>query len=363
MAAVLSAVVAGFVYLNGRILKISRINNCFSKIAKGRKWLMRLLSLGVVVIFIALISIVWSITNAFVILIHLTLFWAVCDGIMCVVARIRGRQWKRYYVPAIAVFITIVYLGGGYYYANHVFRTDYEITTEKEVGDLTIVQITDSHIGTLFDGDGFMEYIEEINQIHPDIVVVTGDFVDDSTTRTAMEKSCEALGALNAKYGVYYVYGNHDKGYNGSERGFTARDLNDELEKNSVQVLEDESILVDDRFYVIGRQDRQETQRADMDTLVNDLDQSKYMIVLDHQPGDYDAQMEAGVDLVLSGHTHGGQFWPINNLGEWIHANCMTYGHEKRENTDFIVSSGIADWDLKFRTGCISEYVVIHVTG
>ena len=85
------------------------------------------------------------------------------------------------------------------------------------------------------------------------------------------------------------------------------------------------------------------------------------MIVIDHQPADYDNQTKTEVDLVLSGHTHGGQLFPFNRVGKWIGANDLIYGYEKRAKTDFIVTSGISDWAIKFKTGCRSEYVVIDV--
>ena len=83
--------------------------------------------------------------------------------------------------------------------------------------------------------------------------------------------------------------------------------------------------------------------------------------MLDHQPSDFDAEAAAGADLVLCGHTHGGQFIPINHVGEWIGENDLRYGHEKRGDTDFIVSSGISNWTFKFKTGCRSEFVVIDL--
>ena len=85
------------------------------------------------------------------------------------------------------------------------------------------------------------------------------------------------------------------------------------------------------------------------------------MIVMDHQPHDYKNEADANVDLVLSGHTHGGQLIPINIIGELIKANDKTYGYEKRGETNFIVTSGISDWAVDFKTGCKSEYVVIDV--
>ena len=93
------------------------------------------------------------------------------------------------------------------------------------------------------------------------------------------------------------------------------------------------------------------------------LDPDKYSIVLDHQPSDFDAQAAAGADLVLSGHTHGGQLFPLHRMGQWLGIDDKSYGCEKRKNTTFIVTSGISDWAIQFKTGCKSEYVVIDVNG
>ena len=100
-----------------------------------------------------------------------------------------------------------------------------------------------------------------------------------------------------------------------------------------------------------------------MQELTADLDPDKFSIVLDHQPADYEAQKEAGVDLVLSGHTHGGQLFPLMNIEDTFNLtpDDKIYGYEKRDNTNFIVTSGISDWAIKFKTGCKSEYLLIDI--
>ena len=98
-----------------------------------------------------------------------------------------------------------------------------------------------------------------------------------------------------------------------------------------------------------------------MKQLTEALDKNKFSVVLDHQPNDYANQADSRVDLVLSGHTHGGQLFPLNRVGEWIGANDKVYGYERRYLTDFIVTSGISDWTIKFKTGTKSEIVVIDV--
>ena len=137
-------------------------------------------------------------------------------------------------------------------------------------------------------------------------------------------------------------------------------------------MLQDENVLIDNRFYIIGRQDRSEEMevgrgngRASMAELTNDLDPEKFSIVIDHQPADYASQAEAGVDLVLSGHTHGGQLFPLMNIENLtgMTSDDRVYGYEKRDNTNFIVTSGISDWAIKFKTRCRSEYVVADIKG
>ena len=211
--------------------------------------------------------------------------------------------------------------------------------------------------------------MKTIEAQNPDIVLIVGDFVDDDTTKEDMIRCCQTLGEMKATYGVYYVFGNHDKGYYPPEyRGYSGDDLIKELEKNNVHVMQDDIELVDDRFYIIGRADKSEeyaSGRKTMEELTKDLDPNKFSIVLDHQPQEYDAQEKAGVDLVLSGHTHGGQLFPLMTVENLTHItpDDRVYGYEKRGDTNFIVTSGISDWAIKFKTGCRSEYVMLEIEG
>lgn len=358
--------------LIGALLSAIYLAGRFAKFLAGTRFEQnrKIFRLGLGCIPVVLIALVLKLilgtTTTMICLIHLTIFWLLCDGVQWLIRRKRKRNFKRYYAGFFAIGITVVYLTVGWYMAHHVWRTDYTLISDKDVDNLRIVQIADSHVGTTFDGEGFAEQVKAMQSENPDIVVITGDYVDDSTSKEDMIAACKALGTLKTTYGVYYAFGNHDKGYYPSElRGYTGEDLISELEKNNVKVLQDETVLLDDRYYVIGRQDRSEEQkggsRDSMEQLVSGLDKEKYMIVLDHQPHDYNAQAASGVDLVLSGHTHGGQLFPVNYVGEWTGENDKTYGWEKRNNTNFIVTSGISDWEIPFKTGCKSEYVVIDI--
>ncbi len=345
-------------YLSGRFAKFSLIRRA----AKEKKGVCRAVGFGIVVLLLAGLCAFLGTISGMIAVIHLVAIWLLCSGIGRLVKR--KREWKKAddVIGICALAITAIYLTCGWFLAHHVWRTEYVIDTEKQVEPFRIVMFADSHIGTTFHKEGFAKQVAAMQSEHPDAVVIVGDFVDDDTSKEDMLAACQALGTLETTYGVYYVSGNHDRGYYGPEyRGYSGEELFEELEKNHVTVLQDETVLLGGSFYLIGRRDRFEGQRATMDELVSELDPQKFSIVLDHQPYDYDAQEKAGVDLVLSGHTHGGQLFPFHRMGQWLGVDAKSYGQEQRGKTNFIVTSGISDWAIQFKTGCKSEYVVIDV--
>lgn len=361
-AILIFSTLAGFVYLTSRVAKFTFM----LKIAGDSTKLLYLISLMAVLAVFGALCLSLNLMNAVIVLLHLMILWLLSDLIFGIIEHYQPQPFQYYYAGAAALFLTIATLGTGWFLDHHVWTTYYTLETDKTEKPLRIVQFADSHIGTTFDGDGFAKYMEYIQTLNPDAVVIVGDFVDDDTMLPNMQKACAALGKLKTTYGVYFAFGNHDKGYHSPEkRGYTGTDLINELQKNNVTVLQDEAVLLDNDYYILGRKDLSEFyrggKRENMDTLVKNLDKSKYIVVLDHQPNDYKSQAAEEVDLVLSGHTHGGQLWPLNKAGEWIGANDKTYGYERRNLTDFIVTSGISDWAVKFKTGTKSEIVVIDI--
>ena len=349
----LSAVVlaVGSVWLTTRVAKFGFIRSKVKSKTVGV-----LIGLAVIAVFFALFCLLLGMMNALVIFLNIIAIWLICEAVALIYRKILKKERTRYICGIVAVCVSAVYLTVGYFFAVHVFRTEYNIGSSKDVS-LKIVGFSDSHIGAVFSGKKLGEYVERINGEAPDIVVIVGDFVDDGTTEKDMRDACEALGKLKAGKGVYFVFGNHDGGY--MRRSYGSDELVRCLEENGVQVLRDTVVSPTDGVSVIGRKDKGDRSRKAISELIENG--TGYSIVLDHQPNDYSAEAEAGADLVISGHTHGGQLLPIIFVGELIGANDATYGHEKRGSTDFIVSSGIADWELIFKTGCLSEYFVINV--
>lgn len=363
---VVIAAIGAVAYLCNRVYRFAGVDKKI--VVRATRRLRKFECVTCVLIAILVLCLALGYINAVVAVIHLVVFWLLSDLLFYIIKKIRRKGFAYNFAGALAVMTTVIYLSVGWVLAHNVWVTHYDIRTDKAVGDLRIVMFADSHIGSTFDGDGFKAHVQKMQKYDPDIVIIAGDYVDDDTSREDMIKSCRALGTLRTTYGVYYAFGNHDKGYySDSHRSYSAADLIAELKKNDVIILQDEVRLVDDRFYIIGRQEADEirrgTARAEIAELTGGLDGDKFSIVINHQPTDYAAESKAGVDLVLSGHTHGGQMVPIGAISDLFGMNDRVYGREKRGSTDFIVTSGISDWAFGFKTGCYSEFVVIDVHG
>lgn len=362
---VIISAIAGIIYL---VIKVNKFM-FIKKLARNSRGISYAISAAIIFAAMSVLCLFLGMVNTVIVMLHLVVFLLLVQFVCYLIKKFGSKTIGADWQVITAIVITAAYLLFGAAQAYNVKQTDYTFKTDKNVGNLRVALLADSHLGTTFDADGFEKYLKCIQEQNPDTVVVVGDFVDEGTTASDMQKACRALGKLNTKYGVYFVYGNHDKGkYSNGKRDFNGDDLANELIKNGVSVLKDESVLIDNRFYLIGRQDASEEtdfggKRADMATLTQNLDKDKYWIVLDHQPRDYSAQAACGADLVLSGHTHGGQLIPLKQIAELtgVGGNDKIYGTEHNINSDFIVTSGISDWEISFKTGCFSEYVIIDI--
>ena len=348
--------VAGVIYLVTRFRRFSPLQRLGEQ-HKLLSWLLAIVPVALLACFYFI-----NVTAMAVVLLHVILFWLLCDLAAWLIGRARRRKLNRDWQGIAALLISAVYLSIGWYLGHHVYQTNYALTTAKELGQdsLRIVEIADSHLGITLDGQDFTRLVDRIQQTQPDLVVIVGDFVDDDTDREDMLEACRALGTLDTPLGVYFAFGNHDLGYF-NYRNFTGQELRSALTVNGVTILEDESVLLGDQFYLISHRDRSMRGRLEAGALTAQLDTSKYMILLDHQPNDYAGEAASGVDLVLSGHTHGGHIFPAGYIGLAMGANDSVYGLQRRENTDFFVTSGVSGWAIPFKTGTISEFAVIDI--
>ncbi len=353
-----AALVAGLIYLTACVGRYAFVR----KLSDGHRWRRRGISAGILAVVFVILTRFMSFINVMIVFLYLTVFFLLLGLAARIAGRLTGKEPRFRWQGVLAPVLCLACLMAGYVLCHRVWQTDYHLRTDKETGTLKIALIADSHVGTTFNGEGFARHLETIEAQSPDLLMIAGDFVDDSTKREDMFRACGALGETSFPLGVWYVYGNHDEGYFRG-REFTAEELKDELLRNGVHVLEDAFEEADGRLIVAGRRDASSRGRMDMETLLSGADTDRYIVVLDHQPSDYENEAASPADLVLSGHTHGGQLIPITYVGKWFGLLDRVYGHENRQGTDFIVTSGISDWEILFKTGTRSEYVIITVEG
>lgn len=340
-------------YLITRVRRFSFMRRLSEK-HKALSWFLAAVLVGLLFLFAFI-----NVYSVVIIIIHLALIWLLCDLIAWIIRLITKAKPERYYAGIAAILLTVLYLGTGWIAAHQVRQTDYTVSTDKNIEPLRIALIADSHLGVTLDGTRFAEEVERIGAANPDLVVIVGDYVDDDSKKVDMLEACRALGSLKTTYGSYYVFGNHDAGYY-SRRDFTTAELRQALTENGVIILEDETVPLGENYVLAGRKDRSSRDRLSAEELLDDLS-GRYVIVLDHQPNDYDSEAAAGADLVLSGHTHGGHMFPAGLIGLWMKANDALYGLSQRDDTTFIITSGISGWAIPFKTGAFSEYVIIDI--
>ena len=359
------------------LVAIFYIVHCFhrtsflKKLSKDHKilsWILSLLPVCLIVAFgvINFMAIV-------VVMLHTVVFLIVADLLALLILKIKKKSTPESKTKALtigtilAVITCTIYLGIGWYNAHHVTETGYTFYTAKPLpnNSLRIVALADSHLGVTLDKDSFAYQCERIQKTNPDLVVLVGDFVDDESTKEDMVGSIKALSELKTTYGVYFTYGNHDRGYYAAGyRNFSAEDLENELIKNNIHILRDDTLLLDDTFYLTGRLDKWvDKNRLPASDLTANTDPDKFHLMLDHQPNDFKNEAATNVDMVICGHTHGGHIFPTGTLSQWLGFGKvdLLYGTKHLQNTDFIVTSGISGWAMPFKTGCFSEYVVIDV--
>ena len=265
----------------------------------------------------------------------------------------------------LGVLVTVLCLGYGYYNIKHVVATTYDLSSDK-IDDLKIIEIADLHMSTSLDVLQLQKYCDEMSELNADLVVLTGDIFDENTPLDYMVDASKALSTIKNKLGIYYVYGNHDNGSrNFDDVAFGPEEIKENLEKNGITVLEDEVITLD-KINIIGRKDASfwgnnpRLATSELLAMIPEDKRDNYTIILDHQPLDLDENAALGIDLQLSGHTHGGQLFPMG-IVQSLTSDTLIRGQRTIHDFTAITSSGMAGWRYPIKTGAPSEYVIINV--
>lgn len=255
--------------------------------------------------------------------------------------------------------------------------TPYEVTVNKKVKNmdsLKIVLLADTHFGYSINCRHAQKMVEKINAQDPDIVCIAGDIFDnDYDAISDPEGVCNALKSIKSRYGVYACWGNHDLDepilagftFGGKKKDQADPRMEQLLRDANIHLLTDEAELIDDKFYVVGRNDSSRThklggQRLSPAQLTKDLDLDKPVIFIDHQPKQLQETADAGADLDLCGHTHDGQIFPGNLFIHLFWEN--SFGYLKKDKMHNIVTSGVGVWgpDMRVGTNCEICPITVH---
>lgn len=223
----------------------------------------------------------------------------------------------------------------------------------------SIAQISDVHVGPTIKRPYVEAIVEAVNRLDVDLIAVTGDLVDGSVAQLASDVA--PLRGLSARHGAFFVTGNHE--YYAGERGWIV-----ELRRLGLKVLENEHVVIEHggaSIVVAGVTDYSAhhfdaARRSDPGRAIAGAPASAGVkLLLAHQPRSADAAADAGFDLQLSGHTHGGQFWP------WIHfvrfQQPFTSGLHRLRQLWIYVSRGTGYWGPPKRVGAPSEITRIRL--
>ncbi len=228
----------------------------------------------------------------------------------------------------------------------------------KGLQGLRILQLTDVHFGPTI-GRAFAQRLVELtNAEQPDVIAITGDLVDGSVHD--LRAAAAPLAGLKARYGVYFVTGNHEY-YSGVEAWLA------ELLRMGIRVLRNEHVVLgqgDAKFVLAGVDDASahsfgNGHGADVERALRGRPAEAAVVLLAHQPKTVRQAQQHGVDLQLSGHTHAGQIWPFSYLVRLDQP--FVRGLHRTADTQIYVSAGPGYWGPPLRVGTQAEITRIEI--
>ncbi|WP_369189845.1 metallophosphoesterase [Streptomyces sp. R08] len=215
-----------------------------------------------------------------------------------------------------------------------------------------IAVVSDIHLGPLL-GRGFAQkVVDTINATQPDLIAVVGDLVDGSVKN--LGPAAAPLAGLKARFGSFFVTGNHEY-FSGAQQWL------EEVRTLGIHPLENArtELAGFDLAGVNDLQGESEGQGPDFGKALGDRDTTRACVLLAHQPVQIHEAVKHGVDLQLSGHTHGGQLWPGNFIA--AAANPTVAGLERYGDTELYVSRGAGAWGPPTRVGAPSDITVVQL--
>ncbi|WP_032092976.1 metallophosphoesterase [Necropsobacter rosorum] len=260
-----------------------------------------------------------------------------------------NRTLRLAYLPALAGL-----LGLSVYNAYTPTVRHYQITLDKPLQPLRLGVASDLHLGTLFGARQLDRLAQIMHEENVDMILLPGDIMDDNTDAYLAQNMRPHLAQLSAPLGVYATLGNHD--FFGHQQAIAH-----EIRRAGITLLMDQTLPVDNRIVLVGRNDDLLGDRPSTAQLLHGVDTRLPVFLLDHRPTEIALHAELPVDLQVSGHTHKGQIFPANLITSLMYR--LDYGYAKIGNGHFFVTSGYGFWGIPLRLGSQSEVMIIDVKG
>ena len=342
-------------YLTNRVSKSKWISNVSQK-KRPAAYAIAFLTMAA---FFLIFSLTMSVSDAVYIFLHVLVFYVIYGILIRIVRLIFKKNGSEYTQGRLAICTSVIWLLVSWILVHNVWQKDYSISTPKEVS-LRVAYISDCRLGHSIDAKGFERRLNKIKAAEPDLLIISGYLAGYHTSKEDMIKYCEALGRMDLPYGVFITQKQHDTYYRDGSCSFKLDDMNEVLEQNGVKVLEDDHILIDDRFYIAGRTSQHRRSKTSIPELLEGLDTDKYIIVVSNESYKPEHDSESAANLVLSGSDYSGFPFPLNI---WLRKSDH-YRISSLENvngTDFIVTSGLSVGVAGFRNDAKSEYVIVNI--
>ncbi|MCL1824894.1 MAG: metallophosphoesterase [Betaproteobacteria bacterium] len=275
-----------------------------------------------------------------------------------VIAKEDRVRWRHRSCAGIAVAALVMCFAGWVNMQYPVVR-EAKLPVPANVAPLRIVALSDLHLGRLA-SDGFLSgVVDQIEPLSPDIVVLLGDIIEHDFDPSDVPAEAAVLQRLKPRLGIWGVMGNHE--YIGGKGALNKKWLN----QIGIRPLIDQWELLGEKpgekILLIGRRDRSAGRKPVQKVIANvpEKDRGALKILLDHQPTDLEGAEKAGVFLQLSGHSHNGQFFPLNFIVPFLFENA--YGYYRRGETHYWVTSGVGAWGPRIRTSGRPEIMLIDL--
>lgn len=266
---------------------------------------------------------------------------------------LHGRPFRRVSLCLLLLIPAVVVLAG-IWKNNTIVVNEYPVDVPRNASPLKhlrIALVADFHLKDQTGGHFMEHFVEKVNSLGADILLIPGDLLEGDRQEARLEEFEQQFRRVRTRYGIFASPGNHEH--------YGRRGRSDFFQKSGIVLLEDSVAVIGGAFTVIGRNDSRYGGRKMIDELMRRVPDRLPVVVLDHRPTDLEKISTANADILLCGHTHDGQLFPLNLITNRVYE--VSWGYRKIRNTHVFVTSGIQLWGPPVRTAGDSEIMAIDV--